>query len=293
VQSLKSRAAFTLIELLVVIAIIAILIGLLLPAVQKVREAAARTQCTNNLHNIAVAAHNYHSTYKHFPPAFQTQSGGASQDPGWGWGTFLLPYVEQDNLYNLTGAPQTPFVPTPNAVTQTKVLVYRCPSDTGPDLNDLRLNFAMSNYRAVAGPYNLNTTGFTPYDSGGIMYQNSRTRVTDVRDGTSQTLLIGECKYDASTGLKASIWAGCTGIQAGGYVISDTMWWIDDTKDANGIYTYGINGNAPQAFSSRHVGGAYFAFADGSIRFFRDDVDITIMKYLAGRKDGVIVSLND
>src|SRR5207302_7689826 len=97
-----SRCAFTLIELLVVIAIIAVLMGLILPAVQKVRESAVRLQCKNNLHQIGVAFHNYHGVWGRFPPGFNSRAAytdGPSLGPGWGWGAYLLPYLDQDPLY--------------------------------------------------------------------------------------------------------------------------------------------------------------------------------------------------
>ena len=153
------RWAFTLIELLVVIAIIAVLIGLLLPAVQKVREAANRMTCSNNVKQIGLGLHGYHRTYGHLPPAWV----GQSYLPGWGWPSFLLPYLEQENLYKemnvangpfgAPGARYTDASSVPGQLTQTKLKVYRCPSDTGPDLNPDRGNHAMSNYRGVAGPY--------------------------------------------------------------------------------------------------------------------------------------------
>src|SRR5262249_6192845 len=141
--------------------------------------------------------------------------------------------------------------------------------------------------RGVAGPYTYPFIG-PLQDFGGIFWQNSFIRMTDITDGTSSTLIVGECKWDVVNGQTACIWAGmegwvAPGSSSGSVRISDVMWYVDQASAQ-------VNGTAPQAFSSRHTGGANFAFADGSVRFFRNSTDPNIIRFLAGRNDGVVVS---
>ena len=278
----RERIGFTLVELLVVIAIIGILIGLLLPAVQMVRESARRTDCANNIRQLGLACLSYESSFEMFPPSYL----GSGLEPGWSWGTHILRYIEQENLYHLGDARNQLFgggsnpAETANEFSHTMLAIFRCPSDNGPDL--IRLNHAMSNYRAVAGPFRPSCYTCN-VDLGGVMYQNSDTKISDVADGTSNTLVIGECKFDEKTGKKAAIWAGMTGRRGNAIWISDVMWWLDaDTAQ--------VNGTAPQAFSSNHPGGALFVFADGSTHFIREGGDVEILRYLAGRDDGVVIN---
>ncbi len=282
-MSSLTRRGFTLIELLVVIAIIAILIALLVPAVQKVREAASRTQCANNLKQVGLALHNYHDTHKKFPPAFLGGSPGPSPTnvPGWGWGVFILPFVEQDNLYrqlnvNTSNMPVGAISGT-GALTQTALPVFRCPSDVGPELNPNRGNHATSNYAAVAGNNNITNN---PHTGNGVMYMNSETRIADISDGTTNTVMVGERALGSvgTTSYSGAVWAGSwdTNKEA------STMWELDSTTQ------YRINGTDQWSFSSFHAGGAQFALGDASVRFVSDN-DTAILNNIAARNDGGIV----
>jgi prepilin-type N-terminal cleavage/methylation domain-containing protein/prepilin-type processing-associated H-X9-DG protein len=226
------RKAFTLIELLVVIAIIAILIGLLLPAVQKIREAAARMQCTNNLKQIGLALHNYHDSNNSFPPGYvdRNPAGPSTPDndlgPGWGWAALLLPYVEQGNVYNQINFSQGVGIGSNVAASQLPLKVYQCPSDpfqqafpvydsnfTTPIATVAHGNYVgcngweevFWNSGGVGDPAgNDGLSGGLGAAGNGLFYRNSRNRFADVTDGLSNTIFVGERSGDHAP----STWTG-------------------------------------------------------------------------------------
>jgi prepilin-type N-terminal cleavage/methylation domain-containing protein/prepilin-type processing-associated H-X9-DG protein len=323
-MSRSSRHAFTLVELLVVIAIIAILIGLLLPAVQKVREAAARTKCTNNLKQIGLALHNYHGVYGYLPPGYidgntdPNSTPDKDMGPGWGWATFLLPFIEQDNLYK-----QINFnVPVGQGVnaqpSQQPITIYQCPSDAYLlpytfDVYDVNGNIstrvAKSNYVACNGWIEcFSGAGGNPqpgagsdglqgaYGAGGrgAFYRNSKTRFGEVIDGLSNTIFVGERSGNHSP-------ATWTGAVAGG----QTPAWMAGQPPfspppgpAYDNADYGealvlAHGNAthvpsadfpiydPDTFYSMHSPqGANFLFGDGSVHFLSSSVNPYTYQYM-------------
>ena len=258
----RQRRGFTLIELLVVIAIIAILIALLVPAVQKVREAAARTQCTNNLKQIGLGMHMYQDSYKKLPAGWVTKyTNGVlkAPSPGWHWGLLLLPYIEQGNLCRSVN-PDITTPGGPGAVTtlmETPIPVYQCPSDNPVTINSNFHNNGKSNYvcnRWVLGP-----------DS------NSRPAAMSVQtipDGSSNTILAGErdivYNVAADTMIRDS---GSTASFEGraGYGLTPTP--------PSGQGPYKISNDERLAFSSQHTGGGCnFLFADGSVHFLSKNI---------------------
>ncbi len=273
------RRAFTLIELLVVIAIIAVLIGLLLPAVQRVREAAARTQCVNNLKQIGLGLQSYHDALRTLPPGYQAgeayADGATDTAPGWGWAAFLLPYVEQEPLARSIRFDQPP--DQSPAAAQASIPVYLCPSDTYPPaafavpdaFGAAVLSVGPISYAACCGGDESDTFGPT---GRGAFSRNSRTRLTDITDGTSQTILIGERAWANANGTWVGAVPGgvlrrgplnpCPGSGAASYPAAALALAHAHLNNATTDTDGGLDD-----FSSRHPGGSNFVFADGHVAF--------------------------
>src|SRR5262245_31353363 len=203
-----SRSAFTLIELLVVIAIIAILIGLLLPAVQKVRDAAARAQCQNNLKQLGLALHQFHDSNKVFPASGWTMAGpGNPAGKFVGWRPLTLPYIEQENLQKLFDFNFNWWEPPNLAAASYVVKTYQCPSaptrsvtsavakPPRPALTGITPPLATTDYEAIMGvqPASIDPVLYNANNRFSVMFRNSQVRITDVGDGTSSTIMVVEC----------------------------------------------------------------------------------------------------
>lgn len=292
------RRAFTLIELLVVIAILAVLIGLLLPAVQKVRDTSARLQCTNNLKQIALALQGYHDTHQRFPPGYDSgvDAMGNEIGPGWGWPTFVLPYIEQTTLFAQMDL-KLPIENIVNVPRTTSVKTYRCPADTSPLIFSCVRRSATGQILATVcelapasypGVFGIGEPGV---DGEGIFYRGSRTRIADITDGTHCTLMVGERAWLYGETAWAGSVAGATMAAPSGSPLSGQF-------ENSSNHVLGHTGEAlkgpmpplePNHFSSRHNGGVNFVFADGHGVFLTSSVNYAVYKALSTRAGGEII----
>jgi len=361
-QSPNRRGAFTLIELLVVIAIIAILIGLLLPAVQKVRDAAARMSCSNNLKQMGIALHGFANNYSGRLPAAMINSGRATPGAGnatnykgpevdlqavYGNGTStatyrvfnhtgfvaLLPYIEQDNLFKQYNYLAVSNGSNPNGYTMgpdpsgnpnrlvaaTPIKTYTCPGDDTPAPVMVTTDAAGSFYERGAGGtfpgvarsnYLFNTGYYTDYDrdwiscaswARGPFGNNGASSITNMADGTSNTIAIGESRQIKLSSSYGPYWGGGTHTAVHGRILQVTPGLVQQSggstlttavaycsiNGANGQLASGLTDNRASLqyawqFGSKHTGGANFVFCDGSVRFLRNDIDyVTVFQALA------------
>jgi prepilin-type N-terminal cleavage/methylation domain-containing protein/prepilin-type processing-associated H-X9-DG protein len=302
------RRAFTLIELLVVIAIIAVLIGLLLPAVQKVREAANRSKCTNNLKQIGLGLHNYHDVNLKFPSGY-LDSGNGIWTPDSNestWITHLLPFIEQDGLYRMINF-SAPFgLDGPNDPIMSAFLqLYKCPSDLEVDIvgGDWGKHWARGNYagnNGIGPMLSITNRPYTPERSvkvPGVFMINSKTRIADIPDGTSQTAMVSELIKSPGED-----WRGVMHYPEGPlYQHNNTpnsplpdefrKQFCLSIPEAPCIGTYSSYDTRKVILSarSRHPGGVNLLLADGSVRFITNSINLSTWQALSSPRGGEVV----
>lgn len=305
VRAVRKRG-FTLIELLVVIAIIAVLIALLLPAVQQAREAARRAQCKNKMKQLGLALHNYHDTFGAFPPGVVTNAAGicANSATSWGapWTVMVLPYIDQAPLYatfNTSSGQYFGLYPIESSRSESskqivRNTVFECPSD--PNASEAN---STTNYMGISGGCSSTSdSGCCAYgarymSNNGIFFNDSKTAIRDITDGTTNTFMLGETKYLV---LKATN-SGYYGTWASGYynqgadINTQTMAAcvnqinssLLDPGKSGGSPTHDVHGST---LGSRHVGGAHHTMADGSSHFISENINITVYQGLGRKADG-------
>lgn len=296
-QSSRWQAGFTLIELLVVIAIIAILVSIMLPAVQSAREAAQRSKCRNNLMQLGIAFQNYSMTYEMLPPGTINETGPIKTQPDgyhMNWVAQMLPVLEQRNLFEAIDFDRSVYEAENSNPRSIELSILACPSDYNGRYSIEGVGMVQaSNY---AGSYG-GTKGPISRDSDGLLYLNSSIRYRQIRDGSSNTILAGEKIHPRKgddlgwmSGTVATLRNTGIGINLSADVISEFE-TPDNELDA------GVNPPAkPEritidsgGFSSRHPGGAVFLLADGAIRFLSSSVDRDVYRYLGNREDRQIL----
>jgi len=309
------RSGFTLIELLVVIAIIAILIALLVPAVQKVREAASRTQCQNNLKQIGLALHNFHDTNKHFPTNIRPNAVSTVRLR---WATFLLPYIEQGNLYNNYDQNFNWSAPVNLPVTSKKVAIYQCPSTPNPDRLDGAPEqgwagiVAVTDYAQIYGvDARLLSTGLVATGgTGGLGSKTQPVRFADITDGASNTIHVTESAGRPDL-YRKGVLVLPNAINGGAWSRPASEIWLSGSSGdgilipgpcgincTNGeergtVYPnpyYGVDGTG-QIYSF-HTSGVNTLFGDGSVRWLSQSTPISTLAALVTRDGGEAVSID-
>lgn len=313
----SSRSGFTLIELLVVIAIIAVLIGLLLPAVQKVREAAARMQCSNNLKQLGLALHNFHDSNSVFPASGWTMAGPGNPGGKYvGWRPLILPFIEQENLRRLFDINTNWWEGANLAAGSIAVKTFQCPSV--PQRKDVlsavaraprpamifTSPLAPTDYEAIMGvvPACINPHLASPlYNEGNrfsVMYRNSRTRMTDVGDGTSTTIMVVECSARPLVFRNRNAQPLLNNDQGIGWIDSEGPFSLHGAKRDGSEEGCGPAGGCNDSMNRRndneifsfHTGGANFLFADGHVQFIRESIPLPVMATLCTAQGGEVIS---
>ncbi|MFV0442409.1 MAG: DUF1559 domain-containing protein [Planctomycetaceae bacterium] len=289
-----SGRGFTLIELLVVISIIAILVALLLPAVQQVREAARSTQCKDRLHNLGVALHNYEGSFRVYPPGYIYKPGPTGNACGASWGLMILPQLEQKPLYDQFDFNRPIFDAANLAPREQHLDIFLCDSDPVSEEGFIEMQpgeqYAMSSYAACFGPPDLDDN---QEQRLGMFSRNSSTGVRNITDGTSNTLAIGE---RVNGPFRKS------GVH-GPHFSYETTWMaavreITDPTDDHGHMVLFQTGNVPNSESSddrdvsaSHTGFAHFAMGDGAVRIVSENVDFNLYQALSTVAGGEVVKI--
>lgn len=274
-ESPPLRGGFTLVELLVVIAIIGVLVGLLLPAVQAAREAARRVSCLNNMMQLGLAVHHHEFSNEHFPAGSINPTGPVRNEPigdHTSWVVQILPFIEQQPLYEHLDLSVSMYSAQNREARSRSIDTMLCPSFPGPaHVRGEGTKWGTASYAGchheVEAPIDT--------DNNGLLFLNSAIRFGDIRDGASQTILLGEIKPSPTSlgwasGTRATL-RNTSGFQQGA--------WPDEVSVETGSLTVG-------GFGSLHAGGANFVIADGSVRFFSESVDPELFRQLGHRADG-------
>jgi len=281
-----ARCGFTLIELLVVIAIIAILVALLLPAVQQAREAARRVSCKNNLAQISLALLNYEMGFGVLPPGSVNATGpieSTAEGYHMSWFVQILPHLDQHALYQGIDFSKGAYDQRDEVAT-SRMSVAVCPSDPGGRTGGGGPNSSVLGYAAVHN----GTEAQIDVTNDGVMFLNSAVTIRDILDGASNTLFTGE-KMMSSTDL---LWLSGTRstLRNTGTAINETEGDPMFRQRSNGSSTFILDGpDVVGGFGSWHAGGAQFSLGDGSVRFLSQNIELATYQNLGSRKDGVIL----